>query len=180
MGGGAVRQASRRKARASARLAARLQPHEFEVTEAKLFRPPIRPGIVRRNDLVERLRASETASVVAITAPAGYGKTTLLAEWAERDRRPFAWVSVDEADGDPVVFLGHVVGRARSDRADRAAACSRPSRRRPGAARRRVLSRLGSALSTRTRPFVLVLDDLDRLAEPMVMDAVDDDRRLRP
>ena len=46
--------------------------------------------------------------MVAITAPAGYGKTTLLAEWAERDRRPFAWVSVDEADGDPVVFLGHV------------------------------------------------------------------------
>ena len=72
------------------------------------LRPPVRPGIVRRNTLVERLRHAETASVVAITAPAGYGKTTLLAEWAERDRRPFAWVSVDEADGDPVVFLGHI------------------------------------------------------------------------
>jgi LuxR family transcriptional regulator, maltose regulon positive regulatory protein len=80
----------------------------FEITEAKLSRPPLRPGIVRRTGLVERLRASRSASVVAITAPAGYGKTTLLAEWAERDARPFAWVSVDEADGDPVVFLGHV------------------------------------------------------------------------
>ena len=104
MRGGAVGQVERKRPRA--RTSA---PPTFEVTEAKLFRPPIRPGIVRRNELVERLRASDSASVVSITAPAGYGKTTLLAEWAERDRRPFAWVSLDEADGDPVVFLGHVV-----------------------------------------------------------------------
>jgi LuxR family transcriptional regulator, maltose regulon positive regulatory protein len=142
----------------------------FEVTEAKLFRPPIRPGIVRRNLLVDRLRAS-TASVVSINAPAGYGKTTLLAEWAERDRRPFAWVSIDEADGDPVVFLGHVV--VALDRIETIGprvfeAIASPT----GATTATMLSRLGSALATRTRPFVLVLDDLDRLAEPLVMDAV--------
>jgi LuxR family transcriptional regulator, maltose regulon positive regulatory protein len=140
------------------------------VTEAKLFRPPIRPGIVRRNELVERLRAS-TASVVAISAPAGYGKTTLLAEWAERDRRPFAWVSVDEADGDPVVFLGHVaVALDRIEKIEPPVfdAIASPT----GGTPARVLSRLGSALATRTRPFVLVLDDLDRLTEPLVMDTV--------
>jgi LuxR family transcriptional regulator, maltose regulon positive regulatory protein len=143
----------------------------FEITEAKLSRPPLRPGIVRRTGLVERLRASRSASVVAITAPAGYGKTTLLAEWAERDARPFAWVSVDEADGDPIVFLGHVA--VALDRIERigpqvfeAIASS------TGATQGRILSRLASALSTRTRPFVLVLDDLDRLIEPVVMDAV--------
>jgi LuxR family maltose regulon positive regulatory protein len=109
--------------------------------------------------------------VVAITAPAGYGKTTLLAEWAERDPRPFAWVSVDEADDDPVVFLGHVA--VALDRAEgigpqvfEAIASS------TGATQGRILSHLGSALSTRTQPFVLVLDDLDRLSEPVVMDAV--------
>jgi LuxR family maltose regulon positive regulatory protein len=142
----------------------------FEVTEAKLFRPPIRPGIVRRNVLVDRLRVSN-ASVVSITAPAGYGKTTLLAEWAERDRRPFAWVSIDEADGDPVVFLGHVVtalDRIETIEPRVFEAIASPT----GATLSRVLSRLGSALSTRTRPFVLVLDDLDRLAEPLVEDAV--------
>ena len=143
----------------------------FEITEAKLSRPPLRPGIVRRTGLVERLRASRSASVVAITAPAGYGKTTLLAEWAELDRRPFAWVSVDEADDDPVVFLGHVA--VALDRAGgigpqvfEAIASS------TGATQGRILSRLGSALSKRTQPFVLVLDDLDRLSEPVVMDAV--------
>jgi LuxR family maltose regulon positive regulatory protein len=142
----------------------------FEVTEAKLFRPPIRPGIVRRNVLVDRLRASD-ASVVSMTAPAGYGKTTLLAEWAERDRRPFAWVSIDEADGDPVVFLGHVsVALDRVESIDPGVfeAIASPT----GISPRRVLSRLGSALATRTRPFVLVLDDIDGLSEPMVTDVV--------
>ncbi len=165
MGNGTVRQVVRKSAPARAEGAS-----AFEVTEAKLFRPPIRPGIVRRKELVERLRAS-TASVVAITAPAGYGKTTLLAEWAEGDRRPFAWVSVDEADGDPVVFLGHVaVALDRIEKFEPPVfdAIASPT----GATPARVLSRLGSALSTRAEPFVLVLDDLDRLTEPPVMDAV--------
>ena len=166
MGSGTIRQIARTRA---PEIGAR--PLQFEVTEAKLFRPPIRAGIVRRNELVERLCASDTASVVAITAPAGYGKTTLLAEWAERDRRPFAWVSVDEADGDPVVFLGHIVtalDRIEPIEPGVFEAIASPTVATPA----RVLSRLCSALSTRNRPFVLVLDDLDRLAEPLVMDAV--------
>src|SRR4029450_13215061 len=86
MGGGAVRGAVRHVARTRAPERG-AGPLQVEGTEAKLFRPPIRAGTVRRNELVERLRASDTASVVAITAPAGYGKTTLLAEWAERGKQ---------------------------------------------------------------------------------------------
>src|SRR5215204_1495850 len=162
MGGGAVREAARKRAPEPG---AAMSP-AFVVTEAKLFRPPVRPGIVRRNALVQRLRNAETASVVAITAPAGYGKTTLLAEWAERDRRPFAWVSVDEADGDPVVFLGHVA--VALDRIEPLGPHVLESIASPtGANSTRVLSRLRSALVTRTRPFVLVLDDVDRLGDPL-------------
>ena len=162
MGGGAVRQAARKRAPEPG---AAMSP-AFGVTEAKLFRPPIRPGIVRRNALVQRLRNAEAASVVAITAPAGYGKTTLLADWAERDRRPFAWVSVDEADGDPVVFLGHVA--VALDRIEPLGPHVLESIASPtGANSTRVLSRLSSALATRTRPFVLVLDDVDRLGDPL-------------
>jgi hypothetical protein len=43
-----------------------------------------------------------------VVAPAGYGKTTLLAQWAERNGLAFAWVSVDEADNDPKVLLTYV------------------------------------------------------------------------
>ena len=45
---------------------------------------------------------------MTLTAPAGYGKTTLLAQWSARDRRPFAWVSLDERDNDPIVLLRHL------------------------------------------------------------------------
>ena len=43
-----------------------------------------------------------------MVAPAGYGKTTLLSQWAERNGQAFAWVSVDEADNDPKVLLTYV------------------------------------------------------------------------
>ena len=46
--------------------------------------------------------------MLAVFAPAGYGKTTLLAQSIARERRPVAWVSVDEADSDPLVLLLHV------------------------------------------------------------------------
>src|SRR6478672_10829430 len=61
--------------------------------------PPIlRPGTVPRARLVRRLLACRDRPVVIISAPAGYGKTTLLAEWALRDERPFTWLACGDAD----------------------------------------------------------------------------------
>ena len=76
----------------------------FELLESK-FRPPDpRPGIVTRTALVDRLVTARTA-VIAVVAPPGYGKTTLLAQWAELARPRLAWVSCDDGDNDPVVLL---------------------------------------------------------------------------
>jgi LuxR family maltose regulon positive regulatory protein len=50
--------------------------------------------------LIERLAAQGRRSVVSVVAPAGYGKTTLLSQWDDRDDRPFAWVSVEDRDND--------------------------------------------------------------------------------
>jgi LuxR family maltose regulon positive regulatory protein len=63
---------------------------------------------VYRTALVNRLRGSASSRLVTLVAPAGYGKTTLLAQWAERDGRPFAWVSVAESDRDPLVLAAYV------------------------------------------------------------------------
>jgi LuxR family maltose regulon positive regulatory protein len=63
-----------------------------------------RPGIVAREALVNRLAAAQ-APVITIVAPPGYGKTTLLAQWAERVWPRVAWVSCDDGDNDPVVLL---------------------------------------------------------------------------
>ena len=77
----------------------------FDLVVSKLRRPALRPGTVRRAALVERLARDDLRPVVSVVAPAGYGKTTLLAQWAERDGQAFAWVSVDEKDNDPKVLL---------------------------------------------------------------------------
>ena len=76
----------------------------FALPESK-FQPPVaRPGIVARTALVEQLVASR-ASVITVAAPPGYGKTTLMAQWAERIASRAAWLSCDEGDNDPVVLL---------------------------------------------------------------------------
>ena len=80
----------------------------FELVESKLHPPPPRPGIVARIGLVERLLASDGVPVVCVVAPAGYGKTTLLAQWAQRTAHRVGWVSVDQRDNDPAVLLTYL------------------------------------------------------------------------
>jgi hypothetical protein len=55
----------------------------FALLESKLRRPAGRPGIVARATLVDRLNSVRTPRVISVVAPAGYGKTTLLAQWAD-------------------------------------------------------------------------------------------------
>jgi LuxR family maltose regulon positive regulatory protein len=76
----------------------------FELPESKFHPPAARPGIVDRTALVDRLAAAE-APVITVVAPPGYGKTTLMAQWAERIGPRVAWVSCDDGDNDPVVLL---------------------------------------------------------------------------
>jgi hypothetical protein len=80
----------------------------LDLLVSKLLRPPTRPGTVRRSSLIERLANGDPHRIVSLVAPPGYGKTTLLSQWAERNGQAFAWVSVDEADNDPKVLLSYV------------------------------------------------------------------------
>ena len=131
----------------------------FDLVASKLHRPLIRPETVRRSSLVERLARSGPCPVVSVVAPAGYGKTTLLSQWAERDGQAFAWVSVDEADNDPKVLLSYVAEAldAVEPIDERVfAALASPASSVPGS----VVPRLGSAFSSMTSPVVLVLDDV--------------------
>src|SRR3954453_17781846 len=81
----------------------------FEPIEAKIRRPVHRDGLIRRTRLLDTLAATpDHASLILLTAPAGYGKTRVWSQWAAEEPREFAWVTVDEADGDPVRLAGHV------------------------------------------------------------------------
>jgi ATP/maltotriose-dependent transcriptional regulator MalT len=131
----------------------------FVPVAPKLHRPLIRPGTVRRSSLIERLARSGPCPVVSVVAPAGYGKTTLLSQWAERNGPAFAWVSVDEADNDPKVLLSYVAAALDGiEPIDERVfdALASPVSSVPGS----VVPRLGSAFSSMTSPVVLVLDDV--------------------
>jgi LuxR family transcriptional regulator, maltose regulon positive regulatory protein len=134
----------------------------FDLLMSKLRRPAPRPGTVRRSSLVDRLARQDFRPVLSVVAPAGYGKTTLLSQWADSTGRAVAWVSVDEGDNDPRVLLTYVaaaldgvqpVGQRVFD------ALASPVSSVPGS----VVPRLGAALAAMTVPAVLVLDDVHLL-----------------
>src|SRR5262245_37404965 len=77
----------------------------FVPSASKLYRPS--PGLVSRAALTERVRRRQP-DVVAVTAPAGYGKSTVLAELAAADPRPTAWLSVTAAEADPASLLTYI------------------------------------------------------------------------
>jgi LuxR family maltose regulon positive regulatory protein len=75
----------------------------------KLYIPHTRPGLVSRQRLVERLNAGMNCRLTLVSAPAGFGKTTLVSEWAVGCKRPVAWLSLDEGDNDLTGFLTYLV-----------------------------------------------------------------------
>lgn len=143
----------------------------FEILRSKLAIPSLRSGLVRRTALVNKLRANSDARVVRVTAPPGYGKTTLLAQWAARDQRPFAWVSLERRDNDPVALLTYIAAALNEIHSVepavfRAAASASDSLWSTG------VPRVGAALASTTEPIVLVLDDVDKLHDQNCLDAL--------
>ncbi len=142
----------------------------FDLIVSKLRRPPVRAGTVRRLLLIERLARADHP-IVSVVAPAGYGKTTLLSQWAEANGQAFAWVSVEEPDNDPKVLLTYVAEAL--DQVEPVgervfSALASPGSSVPGS----VVPRLGSAFSSMTSPVALVLDDVHVLHNPECRAAV--------
>ena len=133
--------------------------------EAKFAIPEPHPGGVSRAELIDAARASERR-VIGVSAPAGYGKSTLLAQWARTETRPVAWVSLDRLDDDPaalVTLLATAYARISPASADLVANIS-------GGVFESVLGRsaplLASAFRNASSPFVVMLDDLHEVHSP--------------
>jgi LuxR family maltose regulon positive regulatory protein len=139
--------------------------------EAKLSVPQPRSGTVSRAGLIEKARASD-CRVVGVTAPAGYGKSTLLAEWALAEDRRVAWVSLDRFDDDPsalLTLLASAYARVSPGGADLVADVSGVG----GSVLGRAAPRLASAFQASPAPFVLMLDDLHELQSPACHDVLE-------
>jgi LuxR family maltose regulon positive regulatory protein len=129
--------------------------HERDALLAtKLQLPRPRPGLVACPRLLQRLTEGMGRELVLVCTPAGFGKTTLLADWARRDPRPVGWLSLDEADNDPARFWRHV------------AAALDPVR--PGVAER-VTALLGSPPASFEGPVTALVNELAGLPEEVVL-----------
>jgi LuxR family transcriptional regulator, maltose regulon positive regulatory protein len=149
---------------------ARFQP-SFPLVEAKLHPPAPRPGTIPRDRLIRLLRAEPRPPVVSVIAPPGYGKTLLLAEWVAREERPVAWLTLDDFDNVPSVFLTYLAAAI-----DRIAPIDASIGSAILASGTRILAaavpRLASEMHRIGRPALLVLDDLHRLVDPTCLDAL--------
>ncbi|MFC5266073.1 LuxR C-terminal-related transcriptional regulator [Kribbella qitaiheensis] len=138
--------------------------------EAKLSIPQPRQGSVSRAEIIDATRASG-CRVVGVTAPAGYGKTTLLAQWALVEDRRVGWVSLDRYDDDPAVLLtllASAYARVSQDNAGLAADMGGLCVDVLG----RAAPRLASAFRSSPEPFVLMVDDLHELHASACHDAL--------
>jgi LuxR family maltose regulon positive regulatory protein len=129
------------------------------ILATKLYIPRLRPNVVSRPRLIERLSEGLHGKLILIAAPAGFGKTTLVSQWLAAGPRLTAWLSLDEGENDPARFLTYLVAALQTIAATLGegvlSALHSPQPPPPEA----ILTALLNDLTTIQDQFVLVLDD---------------------
>ncbi len=129
----------------------------------KLHKPRLRTQLVRRNHLIERLQQGMEAPLTLVSAPAGFGKTTLLAQWLAESGRDAAWLSLEPEDNEPVRFLSSLIAALQTldpHLGSSALALLHTSSPGPPPPPEVVLAQLAAELLERAqRDMILVLDD---------------------
>ena len=135
------------------------------VPRSKLRPPRLGPDRLERPRLLDLLDQSLGADCTLVAAPAGYGKTTLLAQWVKRQTRPAAWLALDDTDNDPALFLEELVAAVRTVSPD---CCQEVVAllARPGLPPLDLLSRELENGMEDLDDFILVLDDSHVLKDP--------------
>ena len=161
------------------------------ILATKLYIPPPRPELIVRPRLIERLDAGLPRKLTLISAPAGFGKTTLVSSWIDDLRLPIdeadhksienhkskiinrvAWLSLDEGDNDPARLLAYVVAAIQTiapDSSDRVLGLLYAPQSPPTET---ILTALLNEISTIPDKFVLVLDDYHVIETPAIDQAL--------
>lgn len=149
---------------------ATVQTEQILIT--KLQVPPLPPHLVSRPLLNRRLNATMQNKLTLLSAPAGFGKTTALSEWATSAPWPVAWISLDESDNDPVRFWGHLIAALENIQpgiGEHALALLRSQQTLPVEA---VVTVLVNAAAAAPHDFALVLDDYHLITPPAIHQAL--------
>ncbi len=146
-------------------------PERDVLLATKLYLPGPRPGQVPRPRLLARLDEGMARGLVSVCAPAGYGKTVLLADWARHSGHPVAWLSLDAGDNDPARFWRHAVAaldRARPGTGERVAPLLGPPA--PSSFQGLVTALINDLAADEEA--LLVLDDYHVIASPRVHESL--------
>ena len=84
----------------------------------KLHIPSSGQNIVHRTALFEKLNSGLERNLILVSAPAGFGKTTVVSDWIDQKKIPTGWFSIDNGDNDPAVFLGYIISGIQNIHAD--------------------------------------------------------------
>ncbi|MBN1888460.1 MAG: AAA family ATPase [Thermoflexales bacterium] len=149
----------------------------------KLYIPPRRAGLIERPRLLERLADGlrQAHKLILISAPAGFGKTTLLSAWASEIRNPrgaskiqnrIAWFSLDEDDNDTTRFFTHMVAALETAQSGVCAETSALLQSLQPLPPKAVLASLVNDLATLSFDVVLVLDDYHAIEQGAIHTAL--------
>jgi len=138
----------------------------------KLFAPPIRSGAVRRRRLAARLQSGLRQGHAVISAPAGFGKSTLAAQWIAGTAMPVAWLSLEEDDREPLRFVAYLVAALRTIEPSLGEGVVRSLRSAQPPAPLTATAELVNDLATGTKDVALVLDDYHVVDEGPVQEVV--------
>ena len=146
-----------------------------QLLTTKLYIPQAHPNLVPRPRLSEQLKEGMRRKLTLISAPAGFGKTTLLSEWRMlhlSSKWPLAWVSLDEGDDDPALLLSSVIPALQTIHADIGEAALTSLRSPQPPPLDSVLAALINETATIPDDFSLVLDDYHVIEAEPVHDAI--------
>ena len=138
----------------------------------KLYVPSIKPSLVTRRRLTERLNEGVKGKLTLLSAPAGFGKTTLLGEWRLQNDLPVAWISLDDGDNDLGLFLAYLVAALSSLPAGVEEDVLKPLHSPQPPLVESVLTSLVNDIASISEDFAFVLDDYHVINTRPVHDAV--------
>ena len=142
------------------------------VLATKLFAPPVRPGLVSRQRLIDQLRSGGQRKLILVSAPAGYGKTTLISSWLHETKISSAWISLDEDDNDPIRFFQYFITALQKVIPAIGEGLMSMPQGAPAVSFDISINILINEITNRANPFVLILDDFHVIHSQSVLDIV--------
>ena len=141
--------------------------------QSKLFIPPPRPNLVPRPNLIDRLNSGMRGKLLLVSAPAGYGQTTLVSAWAQQTDQQIAWLSLDENDNELGHFLTYLIAAVQQVNSEIGADVLTVLESTQSPHANILITMLVNEVVSIQEKFVLVLDDCHLISDQSIFDAIE-------